>query len=106
MNSLPSFSTFMGSQLEALAKKIENEPKQSEAKAELGYLETLRAIYAITQPCFNRVATLAEQAGFAKVEAFEAWPNGLCENFIFGVVDESGKIKDVILAKNKKYQFL
>lgn len=106
MNAVQSFSTVMGFQLEALSRKIESEPKQAEITGELGYLEVLRAIYTITQPFFNTIATLAEKAGFEKVEAFEAWPKGLCENFIFGVVDDSGKVRDVILAKNKKYQFL
>jgi 8-oxo-dGTP pyrophosphatase MutT (NUDIX family) len=106
MNSISSFSIALGFQLESLAKQIENEPKRSyKAKEELGYLEALRAIYTITQPFFNRLAALAEKAGFGKVEAFEAWPKGLCENFIFGVV-ESGKIKDVVLATNNKHKFL
>lgn len=106
MQSLPSFSTIIETHLEILAKNIASVPKQPEAKEEVGYLEAIRTIYEITQPCFNRIAELAEKMGFSKVEAFEAWPKGLCENFIFGVADPSGKVTNVILAKNKKYQFL
>jgi 8-oxo-dGTP pyrophosphatase MutT (NUDIX family) len=107
LSSLPSFSTQMCAHLESLAKKIESEAIPSEVTSEMGYLETLQAIYTISQPLFNQIASLAENAGFEKVEAFEAWPKGLCENFVFGVVDAgNGKITHVILAKNKKYQFL
>src|ERR1700733_9688686 len=103
MNSITSFSTVMGSQLEVLAKKIECEPKQSPINQNMNYFETLDAIHEITQPLFNTLADLAEKAGFKKVEAFAAWPKGLCENFIFGVVDGAGNVTDVVLARNKKH---
>ena len=106
MDPISTFSSMICSHFEALTKQIENAPLTSTMETELRYLETLHAIYTITQPLFNQVAELAKKAGFENVEAFEAWPKGLCENFVFGVTDESGKISSVILAKNKKYQFL
>ncbi len=106
MNTTTSFSIAMESQLNFLAQQIENDTKAvSQVNIELGYLEVLQAIYTITQPIFNRLVTLAEEAGLGKVEPFEAWPKGLCENFVFGVI-ESKKIQNVVLARNKKYKFL
>jgi hypothetical protein len=106
MSKIPSFSSKIASQLEILAEKIPLEPKQVASETKLTYPDTLLAIHEITQPLFDKIATLAEKAGFGKIEAFQAWPKALCENFVFAVIEASGNITHVILAKNKKHGFL
>lgn len=99
------FSSTTAAQIDQLTKTIEAAPKVNCEGKEYSYTQTVRAIHDMTLCLFKKIADSAQKAGFKDVNLLEAWPKGLCENFVCATKDETGNVTEVILSYNTQYKF-
>lgn len=103
--TIQNFPTALACQIDKLTQAIQDMPRMQNATGvELNYTQTIRAIHDMTLCLFKKIADYATKAGFDDVNLLEAWPKGLCENFVCATVVDS-KITEVILTKNNKWGF-